>query len=223
MDHAGRPISSELKAMPLSSEEKGQNSKVLIAAWLVVGIMALLLVGPVTRFIGISAEWLDYPYPRAGSEGLILYELLLVKQGGDIYAPITPERFISGPYPPLYYWLAASVLPGNLPDFSTPGNVPSIFLPGRIISLVAALLAALFIPLIVLFERGYTRRPGSAKWLAAAGGCIGGALLLTLPQVTVWATRFRGDMLMLALTAAGLACVAWGVLRRQKAESRRQQ
>ncbi|HKP54087.1 MAG TPA: hypothetical protein VJ183_15730 [Chloroflexia bacterium] len=197
-----------------------------VGAWLAVGVLALLLAGPVARFVGTSATWLDYPYPRAGSEGLVLYESLLVKHGGDIYAPITPERFISGPYPLIYYWLAALLLPDDMPDFSTPGNVPSIFLPGRIISLVAAILAALLIPVIVLLEGGYTREGlrTSAKWLAAAAGFVGGALLITLPQITVWATRFRGDMLMLALTTAGLACVAWGASegRKQKAESSRQ-
>jgi hypothetical protein len=155
-------------------------------------------------------DWLDYPYPRAGSEGLILYESLIVKHGGDLYGPITSERFISGPYPPVYYWLAAAVLPSELPDFSAQEKVWPVFLPGRIISLLAALLTAALIPFIVLTEGRYTHKSKQIRWLAAAGGAIGGALFLTLPQVTVWATRFRGDMLMLALTAAGLACVAWG-------------
>ncbi len=192
-----------------------------MAAWAAVAFVTILLVGPVTRFVSTSAEWLDYPYPRAGSEGLILYESLLVKHGGDLYAPITPEHFISGPYPPLYYWLAAAVLPNNLPDFSAPGNSQSTFLPGRIISLVAALIASVVIPLVVLFEGGYTRRIKQRQkaWFALAGGAVGGALLLTLPQVTVWATRFRGDMLMVALTACGLACIAFGAGGRGQAVS----
>jgi len=39
---------------------------------------------------------------------------------------------------------------------------------------------------------------------------LAGALFLSLPKVMVWSTRFRGDMLMVALTAAGLTCMAIG-------------
>src|SRR5215218_4954325 len=85
------------------------------ATWVSLALLAIALVLPLTRFVTTSSAWLDYPYPRPGSEGLILYESLLVKRGGDIYAPITPERFISGPYPPVYYLLAAWALPGTSP------------------------------------------------------------------------------------------------------------
>lgn len=190
----------------------GRESQIAPLGWgaiLGVSISLLLLLAPVSRFIATSAAWLDYPYPRAGSEGLILYESLLVKRGGDIYSPITPERFISGPYPPIYYWLAAALLPERLPDFSGPTAPPSIFREGRIISLLAALLAAALIPLIVVFE-GYYQRSRQRLFVAATAGLTGSMVFLALPQTTVWATRFRGDMLMLALTAAGLLCIALG-------------
>ncbi len=170
----------------------------------------MLSLGLLARFAGTSGEWLDYPYPRPGSEGLILYNSLLLKHGGDIYAPITPDRFISGPYPPVYYWLAAAVLPDKLPDFSTPGGVSSIFLPGRTISLLAAICAALLLPALIIFQGGYGARGRTAILGAGAAGLLAGVLFLSLPQVMVWATRFRGDMLMIALTAAGLTCVAIG-------------
>lgn len=168
------------------------------------------LLGPLTRFVDTSSAWLDYPYPRPGSEGLILYESLLVKRGGDPYAPITPERFISGPYPPIYYWLAAATLPQDLPNWSDPGKVTSVFQPGRTISLLAALLAAVLLPIFVVVEGGYAAMGRRVILLAGASGVLGGALFLSLPQVLVWATRFRGDMLMIALTAAGLVCIALG-------------
>jgi hypothetical protein len=133
----------------------------------------------------------------------------LVKRGGDIYSPITPERFISGPYPPVYYWLAAAILPERLPDFSGPNAPASIFREGRIISLLAALLIAALVPLIVIFE-GYHHRSRQRLLIAAAAGLTGSMVFLTLPQTTVWATRFRGDMLTLAFTAAGLLCIAIG-------------
>jgi hypothetical protein len=181
-------------------------------AWAGLGLVALALVAPLGRFFSTSSLWLDYPYTRTGSEGLILYETLLARGGGDIYAPITAERFISGPYPPVYYWLAALSLPDSLPDFSDPARVTALPRGGRIISLIATCIAAALVALFVIFEGGYAARPGGRNALlrAAAAGIVGGALLLTLPQVLVWATRFRGDMLMLALTAAGLVCVAAG-------------
>ena len=74
----------------------------------VAGVLILAAIPALVRFVSTSAAWLDYPYPRPGSEGLILYETLLVKNGADIYAPITPDRFISGPYPPVYYGLLRS-------------------------------------------------------------------------------------------------------------------
>jgi MFS family permease len=171
----------------------------------------MALLGPLARFSDTSAAWLDYPYPRPGSEGLILYESLLVKRGGDPYAPITPERFISGPYPPIYYWLAAATLPQDFPDWSDPGKVTSVFQPGRTISLLAALLAAVLILVLVVADGGYAAKGRRAILLAGASGALGGALFLSLPQTLVWATRFRGDMLMIALTAGGLVCVASGV------------
>jgi hypothetical protein len=182
--------------------------------WLALTALAFLLLFPLGRFIAGSSAWLDYPYSRPGSEGLILYESLLVKHGGDIYGPITPQRFISGPYPPVYYWLAADLLPDRLPDFSDSAGVTSIFRPGRSISLLAALLAAALLPLLVIFDGGYNAHGRNTTLGAALAGFVGGVLLLTLPQVIVWATRFRGDMLMVAFTAAGLTCIAVGAPNR---------
>src|SRR5687768_14918066 len=155
-----------------------------------------------------------------------------MKHGGDIYAPITPERFISGPYPPIYYWLTAWLLPESLPDFSSPSTVSSIFTPGRTLSLIAALVVAALVPLLVIFdgrypfggpypfESHYHRR--RTLWLAATGGLVGSLTFVTLPQTVVWATRFRGDILMLSFPVAGLVCVAAGgqkaLGRRKKAE-----
>lgn len=180
------------------------------AAWIVLGMLLVVALGPLARFASTSANWLDYPYPRPGSEGLILYESLLFKHGGDIYAPITPDRFISGPYPPVYYWLAATVLPDKLPDFSTPGGVNSIFRSGRIVSLVATIFVALLLPVLIVFQGGFVGKGRRVVVAAALAGLLSGLLFLSLPQVMVWATRFRGDMLMIALTATGLTCIAIG-------------
>lgn len=180
------------------------------AAWALLALLLACAVPAISRFISTSAQWLTYPYPRAGSEGLILYESLLQKHGGDIYAPITPERFISGPYPPIFYWIAASLLPANLPDFSSPDSVTSIFEGGRIVSLLSTLAAAaLIIALVAATNYSTTDRRLLPNGIA--GGLVGATVFLAMPQVTVWATRFRGDMLMIALTAAGLVAIAIGV------------
>ena len=173
--------------------------------------MLAALVGPLTRFVNTSASWLEYPYARPGSEGLIAYESLLLKHGGDIYSPITPQSFISGPYPPLYYWIAAGVMPDNPPDLTNPSHISSIFQPGRTISLFSAIAAAVLLALLVIFEGGYRAQGRQATAWATAAGIVGGALFLTLPQTLVWATRFRADMLMAALTAGGLVCVVYSV------------
>jgi hypothetical protein len=101
-------------------------------------------------------------------------------------------------------------LPPELPRFDSPGHVDSIFRSGRLIALLSTLLASSLLALLVIGSGGYHLRGRSAILAAGIGGVLGGALLLTQPQVLVWATRFRGDMLMLALTAAGLTCVAFG-------------
>jgi hypothetical protein len=179
------------------------------AALALAGVLIVALAFPLARFFTLAGDWLAYPYPRAGSEGLILYESYLVKRGDDIYAPITPERFISGPYPPVYYWLSAWLLPDVPPDFSTPEAVRSVFTPGRLVSLFAALIAALFAG-VTVFHSERVRGVRGEAWPALLGGVIGGLLLLAMPQAVVWSTRLRGDMLMLAFTAGGLTCVAAG-------------
>jgi hypothetical protein len=181
-------------------------------------VLAAALFAPLGRFVEVSATWLEFPFPRSGTEGLILYESLLLKRGGDIYSPITPEQFISAPYPPLYYWLAATTLPDTLPDLSNPDGVQSIFRGGRLISLAAALLAAISIIVLVVYEGGYALKGRRLAISTALAGIVGGALFLTLPTTIVWATTFRSDMLMVGCTAAGLACIAAGASRLKPTE-----
>ena len=181
-----------------------------LLVWAAVGMLVVALFAPLGRFVEATTTWLDFPFPRSGTEGLILYESLLLKRGGDIYSPITPEQFISAPYPPLYYWLAAATLPDTLPDLSNPDGVQSIFRGGRLMSLAAALLAAISIVVLVVYEGGYSLKGRRVAISAAMAGIVGGALFLTLPTTIVWATTFRSDMLMVGFTAAGLACIAAG-------------
>ena len=183
--------------------------------------MALLLAWPLARFVSIGTAWLDYPFPRHRTEGLTLYESQMFKRGENVYAPITPDRFISGPHPPLHYWLTSATLPNELPDLTDPDNVPSIFTSGRLVSLLAALVTAALIPLFVVAEHGHhlSGRRRRSLWYAAFGGILGGMLFLYAPPVLVWATQIGGELPSLALTLGGLVCVVAGapVLREQGA------
>jgi hypothetical protein len=174
---------------------------------LVAGALAGLLglVGwqaeqAVEAFAAAARLWLPYPYPRPGSEGLMLYETLAMRQGVDLYGPITPDHFISGPYPPVYYWLAGRVMP------AAPG-----FFDGRSLSMWAALAVAALTVVLILAEAW---RPSEGRRAGGVGGLLGGLLAVGLwlaaPPVQIWATRFRADMLMMAFMAGGLACVAAG-------------
>jgi hypothetical protein len=202
---AASRFSDALRTTGAAAWQMGRRPAVAGALGGPLGVLALLLWQAGAAFVDNANRWLPYPYPRPGSEGLMLYETLLMRQGGDLYGPITPDRFISGPYPPVYYWLAGQVMP----------DVPGFF-DGRSLSMWAALAAAAAALLTVLVTtlatapapprpgRGATLLIGLAAGLAAAG------LWLAAPPVLIWATRFRADMLMMAFMAAGLACVALG-------------
>lgn len=172
-------------------------------------LLALLLAWPLARFVSVGTAWLDYPFHRHRTEGLTLYESQMFKRGDNVYAPITPDRFVSGPHPPIYYWLTSATLPSELPDLTDPDNVPSIFESSRLLSMLAAVVTAALVPLFVVVERGSGRRRHSL-WYAALGGVIGGVLFLYAPPVLVWATQMGGELPALAFTLAGLACVAAG-------------
>src|SRR5689334_12783837 len=126
-----------------------------------LGVLALLLWQAGAAFAANATLWLPYPYPRPGSEGLMLYETLLMRQGGDLYGPITSDRFISGPYPPVYYWLAGQIMP------ATPG-----FFDGRSLSMWAAVAAAVAAIAIVGVSAFHTRpvRPPAWAGIVAGGG-----------------------------------------------------
>ncbi|MEO5951121.1 MAG: hypothetical protein ABIQ44_01515, partial [Chloroflexia bacterium] len=69
--------------------------------------------------------------------------------------------------------------------------------------------AALLI-VVVVAVGSYVKQDRRKLAGGIAGGIVGAAVFLGMPQVEVWATRFRGDMMMIALTAAGLVAVAVG-------------
>lgn len=189
-------------------ERRQERSSSRFLALLFPGLLALLflllsfpLLARLNFFWSSLGQRLNYPFFQRGSEGLILSEAALLRAGQDIYVPFRADSFISAPYPPLYYYLVAWL-------WSDEAN---LFLNGRLISLGAALAAALFIALGVFFA--VPRRPLQRwEWLALGGvGAVAGLLFVSLPAVTIWAARVRADMLMTALQLAGLVLVGAGV------------
>lgn len=165
-----------------------------------LGLALLLAVCGVrlVAFLQIGLDWLGY-YPaaswRPGSEGLIFDETLRVRYGLPIYGPITQTSFISGPYPPVFYYLCAFVM-----NF-TGENM----LAGRLLSFISAIGSALLVALLV-GEIGLKPLKIS-RWLS---GLAAGAALLTTPPFLIWASRNRGDVLMVFFALAGCyALLKW--------------
>ena len=156
--------------------------------WVVCLLLGLIIIIRLVSFLQISLGWLIYPYWRPGSEGLILDETLRIRHGLPIYDPITPTAFISGPYPPVFYYLNAWLM-----NFGGEG-----IQSGRWLAFGSALSCAGLTGWLVW--RG--SRSQWAAWL------FGAMLLLTSPFL-IWASRNRGDVLMVAFNLAGLVCLSY--------------
>ncbi len=154
---------------------------------------------------------LAYPFFQGSSEGLILSEVALIRQGSSIYLPFRGDLFVSAPYPPLYYYLTAWVS-------GLVGAAETNFTVGRVISLISAWVSGLLIAWQVLFFRPPAQTSGLTRprhLIKGAIAALAGLAFLTLPAVLVWSARVRADMLMTALQLAGLALVGEGG-RRQR-------
>jgi hypothetical protein len=147
----------------------------------ILTLVSLLLLWEAFTYL---AALLRYPYPHDGLEGTLLHEARLWWGGEPLYQPLTTDRFVSAPYPPLHPLIL------GLADRVTG---PHVFWSGRVVSLVAALGIALMIVLIV--------RRAAKTW---AGGLLGATLFLSAPPVILWATRVKPDLMALLLTTLGL-------------------
>ncbi len=150
--------------------------------WLLIAALALLLT---VRLVGFGARMLQtlrFPYQYDPTEGIVLSEVRLLASGENIYAPFTPERFVSGPYPPVYY--AALALPMKLfgPSFTW----------GRLAALAAALAISALLWLIV------ARRAG--RWWAL----LPASLWLASTPLLVWGNRLKPDLWAVAFALAAL-------------------
>ncbi|MGC8781861.1 MAG: hypothetical protein ACP5UQ_13445, partial [Anaerolineae bacterium] len=137
-----------------------------------------------------AAAILSFPFPLEYGEGTVLDQVLRLAAGENIYR----VGLVAAPYtiagdPPLFRLVQAPLAVIYGPAFWY----------GRAISLIAALLAALFI--------GLTLHALTGDRLAAAAG---GLTLLAFPHIAYWSALDRADALALALSWAGL----WAIVRR---------
>lgn len=159
--------------------------------------LALLLTGlalgcgwwALQRGMNFAILALHYSAPLDGQEGMALWEASLLRSGQGLYLPLTPDRFVSAPYPPLHPLLLA------LLGFTT-GEHP--FWAGRLISLVAGLATA--------FGGICLVRRVSHSWI---GGLVAGILVLSFAPFQIWMLRIKPDILGLLLTVVGLLCAAY--------------
>jgi hypothetical protein len=160
----------------------------LLARRIVFAILILALLGLLARaFIsGLTAAVIfHHPFQLDESEGMIVAETMLLDHGENIYRNLTPDFFISTPYPPLFYLL-------TWPFQHFAGDEPT-FKPGRLLSMLATLLAGLALFGIV---RAVTRDKLAAVMSAAAWW--------SLALVVIWGSMVKPDMLGVALGLAGM-------------------
>lgn len=169
-----------------------------IARWLVwglTGLAALLLLAKLLFSLNITWQIFNFAFQVDESEGMIVAETLLMDRGVDIYAPLTPERFVAAPYTPLYYLL-------NWPFLHFGG---ASFKPGRFISFVAACLIAFllykFVTSYTATSSKFSNRPDRIAGLAAA------LFWASFGLVAFWGGAVKPDMLALCFSLAGLYAV----------------
>jgi hypothetical protein len=177
--------------------EENRYSLSNLFLYLALAVLVLVLTASFSHYAGHAREGLGFPYPLDYGEGPILDQTLRLAAGENIYRNdfSTPPYTISN-YPPLFMLAQVPFTLGFGPAFWY----------GRLISLVCALLSALFIGLTIYQLSG-----------DRVASVIGGLLLLTFPYVQYWSLLNRIDLLALALSTAGLYVITarsdrhWGV------------
>jgi hypothetical protein len=153
----------------------------------------LLVVGTglsLVAFTWAAGHWLSCPYDIQPGEGNHLYYTLRLLGGESLYARDTDFPYLYNGYPPLYYLVTAPLV----------GILGPHLLAGRLVSLAAALAAA------VLIARWLRGAPGALPAAAAVG-------TLSSAATFVWFASFRADALAWLL-GCGLLVAADALGRR---------
>ena len=142
----------------------------------------------VVRLLWFSHKTVPFPYPLEYVEGPILEQALTFAEFGDVYkTDFSRPPYVVALYPPLFTTLQVPLVWSFGPAFWY----------GRAISLASAILAGLFVGLII---RTFTRSTPAAL--------LGAAFFLSFKSVAWWALISRGDVLALCLSCAALFVVA---------------
>ncbi len=181
------------------------NHKPLLLKFISVGIVGVTLsvlfyvqIKSLVLFAKTSTIALHDPYGLNYGEGPLLDQTVRLAHGENIYQKdLSQPPFTITNYPPVYLLLQ---LPFVL-------HFGPAFWYGRLISLVSAVLAALFLALII-----YTI---TTDWISAVAG---GGTLLAMPYVYFWSMMARVDCLALAFSLIGIWIAVrwydrrWGVI-----------
>lgn len=158
--------------------------------WALAAALTLALLGALRPRLAEFAQYswyaLHYRYQIDYDEGINMHAALLISQGRSPYTPLDPHSFVSAPYPPLFYLLAAIPLRWSGPAFAG----------GRLISLLAAVGVGGLIGVMI----GQATR----KWPL---GLLGAAFFLSLGPTYVWGPLYKNDFPAIFFTVAGLALV----------------
>lgn len=160
---------------------------------LVLILLAVQISTGLVHYAQLARPALAFPYPLDYGEGPLLDQTLRLCAGETIYSTSfsAPPYTISN-YPPLFLLL-------QVPFCKAFG---AGFWYGRLISLISAVLAALFITL--------TLHTLTGDWIGAA---VGGLLLVVFPYVQFWSLLNRIDLLALAFSWAALLVLVRGADR----------
>lgn len=155
----------------------GRSERFLLAS------LAVLLAGVfLVKQVETWPSRLRYPGEENSSEGMMLAEVLHLRQGVRIYDPPSPERFDAAVYGPLYYLLGARLVNPARPAY----------LPLRLLSLAATVGCAAACALL-------------AFWLVQSylAAILASFLFLSVATITHWGLSARSDLPALFFSFSG--------------------
>lgn len=191
--------------------------------------LAVLVAGfAAGRQISSWPARLSYPGELDSVEGIVLADMVALRQGRAIYAPATPEQYNSAEYGPLYYLLGSSVTAPHKPSYlpirlvamlGTLGLAAGCGLLGFWLSgsyLAAALAPLLFLGYPLTTAYGVAVHPDSVAFLLWFGGFLiasrfrhSNKVLLAAPLM-ILGVFYKGQFV-----AALLAVLCWLGLKRR--------
>lgn len=157
-------------------------------------LLQFFLVVAVIIFAAYAFSGIKYPFSLDYGEAPLVDQAIRLSQGQNIYpADLSAPPYTVANYPPLYVLALTPFV----------GDPAAAFTAGRIISVVAAVLTAVFLALIT--------HTLSKNRLAAI---VTGVIFLAVPFVVYWSSLLRIDLLALLFSMAGLwLLVRWPASR----------